>query len=51
MGSGRISGIACALATGLGVIITALISLFGAAIILYKIPLIYKSLTVIGCVF
>ena len=49
MGSGRASGFACALATGLGVILTALISLFGAAIILYKIPLIYKSLTVIGC--
>ena len=48
MGSGRSSSIACALATGLGVILTSLVSLFGAAIIFYKIPLIYKSLTVIG---
>ena len=48
MGSGRSSGIACALATGIGVILTALTSLFGAAIILYQIPLIYKSLTVLG---
>ena len=48
MGSGRLPGIACAFATGLGVILTALISLFGAAIIFYKIPLIHQSLTVIG---
>lgn len=48
MGSGRLSGISCALATGLGVIFTALISLFSASIIFYKIPIIYKSLTVIG---
>ena len=48
MGSGRKSGAACAIATGLGVFLTSLISLFGAAIILYKVPLIYKSLTIIG---
>ena len=48
MGSGRSQGIACAFATGFGVILTALISLFGAAIIFYKIPIIHKSLTVIG---
>ena len=48
MRSGRSSGIACALATGLGVILTSLASLFGAAVIFYKIPFIYKSLTVIG---
>lgn len=48
MGSGRIPGIACAAATGLGVILTALVSLFGAAIVFYNISLIYKSLTVIG---
>ena len=48
MGSGRSPGIACAIATGLGVILTSLASLFGAAIIFYKIPLIYKSLTIIG---
>ena len=48
MGSGRSSGIACAFATCLGVFLTSLISLFGAAIILYKIPFIYKSLTVLG---
>ena len=48
MGSGRSPGIACAFATGLGVILTAIISLFGAAIIFYKIPIIHKSLTVIG---
>lgn len=51
MGSGRSPGIACALATGLGVILTSLLSLFGAAIIFYKIPIIYNSLTVIGGVF
>ena len=49
MGSGRSPGIACALATGLGVILTSLLSLFGAAIIFYKLPIIYNSLTVIGC--
>ena len=48
MGSGRSSGIACALATGLGVTLTSLVSLFGAAIIFDKIPIIYKSMTVIG---
>ena len=48
MGSGRSSGIACALATGIGVILTSLTALFGATIIFYKIPLIYKGLTVIG---
>ena len=48
MGSGRVSGIACAFATGLGVILTALASLFGAAIIFYKIPILYKSLTIVG---
>ena len=48
MGSGRSSGISCALATGIGVILTALISLFGATMIFYKFPLIYKSLTMIG---
>ena len=48
MGSGRLSGVACAMATGLGVILTSLVALLGAAIIFYKIPFIYKSLTVIG---
>jgi threonine/homoserine/homoserine lactone efflux protein len=48
MGSGRLSGVACAMATGLGVILTSLVALLGAAIIFYKIPLIYQSLTVIG---
>lgn len=48
MGSGRSSGIACALATGLGVMLTSLISLCSAAILFYKIPIIYKSLTIIG---
>jgi threonine/homoserine/homoserine lactone efflux protein len=48
MGSGRSSGISCALATGIGVILTALISLFGATMIFYKFPLIYKSLTMVG---
>jgi threonine/homoserine/homoserine lactone efflux protein len=51
MGSGRSSGVVCAIATGMGVFLTALISLFGVAIILYKIPLIYKSLTIIGGIF
>jgi threonine/homoserine/homoserine lactone efflux protein len=48
MGSGRSSGIACALATGTGVILTSLCGLFGATIIFYKIPLIYDGLSVIG---
>ena len=48
MGSGRPSGVACAFATGLGVTLTSLASLLGAAIIFYKFPIIYKSLTVIG---
>jgi amino acid exporter len=48
MGSGRTSGISCALATGLGVILTSSVSLFGAAIIFYKVPFIYQSLTIIG---
>ena len=48
MGSGRSSGIACALATGMGVILTSLTSLFCAALILNQIPIIYKSLTIIG---
>ena len=48
MGSGRLPGIACALATGLGVILTSFASLLGATIIFYKIPLIYTSLTIIG---
>jgi len=48
MGSGRSSGIACALATGLGVTITALVLLFGAAIIFYKIPFIHNGFIVIG---
>ena len=47
MGSGRSAGIACALATGLGVILTSLASLFVAVIIFNKIPLIYKSLTLL----
>lgn len=50
MGSGRKSGIACAIATGLGVIFTSLISLLGATAIFYKFEIIYKSLTVIGVV-
>ena len=48
MGSGRSAGIACAFATGLGVILTALVALFGAAILFYKIPMIYTGLTVLG---
>ena len=48
MGSGRLSGVACAMATGLGVILTSLVVLLGAAIIFYKMPLIYQSLIVIG---
>ena len=51
MGSGRISGIACALATGLGVILISLVSLLGAAAVFYNIPIIYKSLTIIGAIF
>jgi threonine efflux protein len=50
MGSGHISGIACALATGLGVILTSLVSLLGATAVLYNIPIIYQSLTVIGAI-
>ena len=50
MGSGRISGIACALATGLGVISTSLVSLLGAAAVFYNIPIIYKSLTIVGAI-
>ena len=48
MGSGRNSGISCAIATGLGVILTSLFSLLGAAAIFHRIPIIYKSLTVVG---
>ena len=48
MGSGRSSGISCALATGLGVFLTALSALFGAAVIFDKVPVIYKGMTVIG---
>lgn len=48
MGSGRSAGIACAFATGLGVILTALVALFGAAILFYKIPVIYTGLTILG---
>lgn len=51
MGSGRSSGIACALATGLGVIITSLASLFGAAILFYKVPIIYTGMTFVGVFF
>ena len=50
MGSGRLSGIACSIATGLGVILTSLVSLLGAAAILFNIPTVYKSLTIIGCI-
>ena len=50
MGSGRLSGIACALATGLGVILTSIISLLGAAVIFYSIPILHQSLTIIGCI-
>tara|TARA_B110000438_G_C15582896_1_gene550400 strand:- start:77 stop:709 length:633 start_codon:yes stop_codon:yes gene_type:complete len=48
IGSGRKPGIACAIATGLGVIITSLFALFGATILFDKFPLIYQSLTLIG---
>jgi len=48
MGSGRSAGLACAFAIGLGVILTALVALFGAAILFYKIPMIYTGLTVLG---
>ena len=48
MGSGRTSGIACAIATGFGVILTSLLSLLGAAAIFYRFPIIYKSLTIVG---
>ena len=47
MGSGRKAGIACALATGIGVISTSLFFLFGAAIIFSKFPIINQSLTII----
>ena len=48
MGSGRSSGVACALACGLGLFISALVALFGAALLFYKIPIIYRGLTVFG---
>ena len=48
MGSGRSSGVACALACGLGLFISALVALFGATLLFYKIPIIYKGLTVFG---
>ena len=48
MGSGRSSGVACALACGLGLFISALAALFGAALLFYKIPIIYRGLTVFG---
>lgn len=51
MGSGRTAGIFCALATGFGVILTALIALFGATILFYKIPFLYSGMTLIGCFF
>ena len=50
MGSGLKSGICCAIATGLGVMLTSLFSLLGATAIFYKVPLIYKSLTLIGSI-
>jgi threonine/homoserine/homoserine lactone efflux protein len=50
MGSGRSAGLACAFAIGLGVILTALVALFGAAILFYKIPMIYTGLTVLGSI-
>jgi len=48
MGSGRSSGIACALACGLGLFISALVALFGASLLFNKIPIIYTGLTVFG---
>ncbi len=48
MGSGRKAGISCALATGIGVILTSLVSLFGAAIIFNKFPIINQGLSIIG---
>jgi len=48
MGSGRSSGVACALACGLGLFISALAALFGAALLFYKVPIIYTGLTVFG---
>ena len=48
MGSGRSSGVACALACGLGLFISALVALFGAALLFYKIPIVYTSLTMFG---
>ena len=50
MGSGRSAGIACALATGTGVLITALLALFGAALLFSKIPIIYQSMTLLGAI-
>jgi threonine/homoserine/homoserine lactone efflux protein len=51
MGSGRKSGIFCAMATGLGVVATSLFALSGVAIIFYKVPIIYTGLTFIGGLF
>ena len=48
MGSGRGSGISCAIATGLGVFLTSLFALFGAALVFYNFPIIYQALTIIG---
>ena len=48
MGSGRSSGVACALACGLGLFISASFALFGAALLFNKIPIIYTGLTVFG---
>jgi len=48
MGSGRSSGVACALACGLGLLISGLVALFGATLLFYKIPIIYTGLTVFG---
>lgn len=48
MGSGRKAGIACASATGLGVTLTSLAFLSGAAILFYKFPIINQSLTIVG---
>jgi threonine/homoserine/homoserine lactone efflux protein len=48
MGSGRSSGVACALACGLGLLISGLVALFGATLLFYKIPIIYAGLTVFG---
>jgi len=48
MGSGRSSGVACALACGLGLFLSALAALFGAALLFYKMPIINTSLTLLG---